>query len=58
MNPTRTKIPSLGHGGLVLGIQLSDLGTVPFVLALRVKSQGVILDASLSMSAQVTTAAR
>lgn len=58
LNPTKKEALYLSHGSLGSGIQLPILDGAPLVLAPRVGSLGMILDASLSLEVQISTAAR
>lgn len=52
LNPTKTVVLYLSHGGTGRGIQLPALGGATLMPLLRVRRLGVILDALLSMEAQ------
>lgn len=58
LNLSKTDILWLGNSGMGLGSQLPALHGVPLTLAPTVKSLGKILDASLTMEAQVTRMSR
>lgn len=57
-NPLKTEVLYLSYRGPESGIQLPDFNGAPLVLSSEVKSVGMVLDASLSMGAQVTTTIR